>query len=152
MYLGGAYELRHPEAASQHKIRYMDNKDVMPFVSTSLILDYIGINFDCEKAIGIEKVFALNVKNSDEFHIVQIYKGTIFHDKIDKSKIPSGIPILSLSNTELYELTTKEYKQKEELKPDANEIIKILQEFIVDTSKYSNFNIIEPLSKDIWMV
>ena len=118
----------------------MDNKDVMLFVSTSLILDYIGINLDCEKAIGIEKVFALNVKNSDEFHIVHIYKGTIFHDKIDKSKIPSGIPILSLS---------KEYKQKEELKPDANEIIKILQEFIVDTSKYSNFNIIEPLSKDI---
>lgn len=148
MYLCAAYELRHPEAASQHKIRYMDNKDVMPFVSTSLILDYIGINFDCEKAVDVEKKFIISIKNSDDLYLVHIYKGTVFHDKIDRSRIDDKLTVISLSNVDLYNLATKNFKCTEKLNPDAEEVIGILQKYIVDTSKYSNFNIIEPLSKD----
>ncbi len=59
MYLSAAYELRNPDAAAGHNIRYMDNKDVMPYVSASLILDYLGINYDGNKAINIEKTFVI---------------------------------------------------------------------------------------------
>lgn len=110
MYLWAAFKKRHPEAASKHKIRYMDNKDVMPFVSSSLILDYIGINFDGEKTIDIEKVFAISIKNSEEFYIVNIYKGKVFHSKIEKSEIPDGVPVICLPNTDLYELATKKFE------------------------------------------
>lgn len=40
MYLSAAYELRNPETAAGHNIRYMDNKNVIPYISASLILDY----------------------------------------------------------------------------------------------------------------
>lgn len=149
MYLCAAYELRHPEAASSNKIRYMDNKDVMPFVSTSLILDYLGINFDGEKAINIEKAFVIEIKDSDEFHLVHVYKGTVFHDQIKKSKIPNGATVVRLSKTDLYELATKSYKNDKCSDQNEKEIIQMFQQFIVDTSKYRNFNIIEPLSEDI---
>ncbi len=40
MCLSATYELRNPETAAGHNIRYMDNKNVMPYISASLILDY----------------------------------------------------------------------------------------------------------------
>lgn len=146
LYLCAASELRHPEAASSHKIRCMDNKDVMPFVSTSLILDYLEINFDGKKAINIEKAFVVEIKDSDEFHF---YKGTVFHGQIKKSKIPNGATVVRLYKTDLYELATKSYKNENCSDQNEKEIIQMFQRFIVDTSKYRNFNIVEPLSEDI---
>lgn len=149
MYLTGAYELRHPEAASQHNIRYMDNKDVMPYVSASLILDYLGINYDGERALNIEKTFVISIRDSEELYLVQLYKGTVFHTKIGEDNKPEGVPLLCLSNTELYELATKTYACDTcEGSPDAAEIIAILREYVTDTKKYKGFNIIEPLKPE----
>ena len=147
MYLCGAYELRHPGAASKHNIHYMDNKDVMPYVSASLILDYLGINYDGLKAVNIEKKFIISVKDSGEMYLVHLYKGTVFHTQINDSQKPGGVPVLTLSKTELYELATKTYNEDTSsgFNEDAREIISILKEYVTDTSQYKGFNIIEPL-------
>lgn len=149
MYLSAAYELRHPGAAARHNIRYMDNRDVMPYVSASLILDYLGINYDGIKAINIEKTFVISIKDSDELYLVQLYKGTVFHTPINNSRKPADIPVLDLSKTELYSLATKTYKENT-CKGSGNveEIIAILKEYVTDTSKYKGFNIIEPLEEE----
>jgi Alkyl sulfatase and related hydrolases len=148
MYLCGAYELRHPGAAAGHNIRYMDNKDVMPYVSASLILDYLGINYDGEKAVNIEKEFIISIKDSGELYLVHLYKGTVFYTQTDGSR-KDGLPVLNLSKTELYELATKTYKEDSPaLSKEAGEIIAILKEYVTDTSKYKGFNIIEPLCEE----
>ena len=157
-YLAGAYELRNPSAARNQNIRYMDNRDVMPYVSASLILDYLGINFDGEKAIGLDETFVFEVTpdesgNSDasevekEYSLVHLYKGTVLHEEIEKDAVPEGVPVISVSRLELYDLATKQYhKQTEHLNEKAAGILKILEEYVVDTGKYRNFNIIEPLA------
>ena len=148
MYLCGAYELRHPGAAAGHNIRYMDNKDVMPYVSASLILDYLGINYDGEKAVNIEKEFIISIKDSGELYLVHLYKGTVFYTQTDGSR-KDGLPVLNLSKTELYGLATKTYKEDSPaLSKEAGEIIAILKEYVTDTSKYKGFNIIEPLCEE----
>lgn len=149
MYLSAAYELRNPDAAAGHNIRYMDNKDVMPYVSASLILDYLGINYDGNKAINIEKTFVISIKNSEELYLVQLYKGTVFHTQINNSNKPGEIPVLELSKTELYELATKTYTENTcQDSKEASEIIAILKEYVTDTSQYKGFNIIEPLNAE----
>ena len=145
MYLCGAYELRHPGAAAKHDIRCMDNRDVMPYVSASLILDYLGINYDGERAIDIEKEFIISIKDSDESYLVHLYKGTVFHTKADGNRT-DGLPVITLSKTELYELATKAYKGDGcSFSKDAEEIIAIFKEYVTDTRIYKGFNIIEPL-------
>ncbi len=106
---GIIYELRHLGAAKEHNIRYMDNKDVMPYVSASLILDYLGINYDGKRAVKIEKEFIISIKDSGELYLVHLYKGTVFHAKINENEKPYGIPVLDLSKAELYELATGTY-------------------------------------------
>ena len=159
-YLAGAYELRNPSAAKNRNIRYMDNRDVMPYVSASLILDYLGINFDGEKAIGLDETFVFEVTpdesgNSDaseakkEYSLVHLYKGTLLHEEIEKDTVPEGVPVISVSRLELYDLATNQYhKQTDHLDEKAAGILRILEEYVVDTGKYRNFNIIEPLAEE----
>lgn len=60
-YLCGALELRHPELLDKKGILYMDNRLIMPYVSPSLLLDYLGINFDGEAALHEEADFVLEI-------------------------------------------------------------------------------------------
>lgn len=80
-------------------------------------------------------------------YLVHLYKGTVFHTQINDSQKPGGIPVLTLSKTELYELATKTYNEDTSsgFNEDAREIISILKEYVTDTSQYKGFNIIEPL-------
>lgn len=156
-YLAGAYELRNPSAAANLNIRYMDNRDVMPYVSSSLILDYLGINFDGEKALELEETFVFEIVPEDmddsslseknkEYNLVKLYKGTVMHEAIEKTAIPENVPVLSVTRSELYDLATKQYQHKDKKQDEKVEkILKILQTYVVDTGKYRNFNIIEPL-------
>lgn len=147
MYLCGAFELRNPEAAASRNMRYMDNKDVMPYVSASLILDYLGINYDGEKAIHIEETFVLAIKDSVEMYLIHLYKGTVLHTKITLEQVPDEVITLTLSKAELYDIATKKYQgDVSKLNEDEKRIIQIFKENIVDTDWYRNFNIIEPLA------
>lgn len=151
-YLCGAYELRHPGSAKNRNIRYMDNRDVMPYVSTSLLLDYLGINFDGEKALHLNVSFAIAVEEENgrernilEYELVHIYKGTLLHTRIEKDQIPSGIPVLLLTKSDIYDLATKQYLRSFGADGEGKEIIDLLQEYVVNTNQYRNFNLIEPL-------
>lgn len=158
-YLEGALELRNPSAATNATIRYMDNRDVMPYVSASLILDYLGINFDGEKAISLDETFVIEIESEDnenvsisekekEYNLVRLYKGTILHEIIEKHAIPKHVPVISMTRLELYDLATKQYQIKDRnLDDKAANILELLQTYVVDTGKYRNFNIIEPLAE-----
>ena len=154
-YLVGAAELRHPGIAKKMNFKYMDNREVMPYVSASLLLDYLAINFDGERAIQIEKCFVIAVESENEgsrevlqYILVHIYKGTILHTEITEEQIPEGVPVVLLTKTDLYELATKQYLRMIDEAGEQKEIIDILQEYVTDTSKYGSFHIIEPLEED----
>lgn len=151
-YLAGAYELRNPDAAKNQNIRYMDNRDVMPYVSTSLILDYLGINFDGEKAIDLDKIFAFEIvsenKETNEYSLIHLYKGTVLHEEVPKEKLPKDLVIISLTKSELYDIATKQFQPNAHTFDEAaKEILDIFDTYVVDTAAFRNFNLIEPIEQ-----
>lgn len=70
-YLTGAQELRDPEAKFKGR-RLMDNQDVMPYASGSLLFDYLGINFDGEKGFSYQKKLGVELvtDNGSEKYLV----------------------------------------------------------------------------------
>lgn len=135
-YLSAAMELRNPKFALTHNIKAMDNDEVIPFVSVELLLDHLGINFDGEKSKDFDSKFVLNVGN--EYHDISIYKGTVLHDRVEKFNIKNA-NVVTITKDELYQLSVKKYNGNEKVLLD-------IQEYIVNTSKYQNFNLIEPLA------
>lgn len=149
-YLSGAYELRHPDATKGRDINYMDNREVIPYVSAELLLDHLGINFDGERALKLRENFVFHVlpeegsNKKEEYHRIQIYKGTVLHAEILKDEIAKGETVITLKKAELYQLAVKKYEGKQK-DSEAERIIELLKEYVVDTAKYRNFNLIEPL-------
>lgn len=149
-YLNGAYELRNPEEVKKRTIRYMDNRDVMPYVEAELILDYLGINFDGAQAQeeNLDFVFEItsDKKDETEYHKIRIYKGTVLHVKINASDIHEDDITVKLSVQELYQLAAGKYRSSENKVRTGEErqILDILDKYVTDTSAYSNFNIMEP--------
>lgn len=151
-YLCGAHELRNPEELAERQIRYMDNRDVMPFVSPSLILDYLGINYDGERAVHVEEDFVLGILSEgsseiSEYYRIQLYKGTLLHAPVKKEEIKAGERIAHLTNLQLYDLASGQFHSEKPLGKETKELVDILKEYVVDTGKYRNFNIVEPLAE-----
>lgn len=168
-YLSAATELRNPEFAKHINIRAMDNRDTVAYVSTELLLDHLGINFDgylAEKDADSNSGFTpseykngtlqfrLQITDDESFakvvesHIVNIYKGTIFHwqegSEADSSK--KYLPVITTTREGVYNLAVKQYEQRKELfKTDQPDILTWINNYVVDTSQYRNFNLIEPL-------
>jgi alkyl sulfatase BDS1-like metallo-beta-lactamase superfamily hydrolase len=146
MYLIGAKELRDPESVKKVPVRMMENRDVMPYVSATLLLDHIGINFDGEKGFDVNKEFVLRIKASDELYLVDIYKGTVLHSPAVRDEIPGDVPVIELSKKDLYDIAIRSFDpSSRELSKAEKEIIDIFDKYITDISDYKNFNIIEPL-------
>lgn len=146
-YLSGAFELRKPRGTKKAAVSYMNNEAVMPYVSTDLLLDYLGINFDGEKGIEVNLRFVMAVQPQVEggeidYQRVEIYKGTVLHTKIKKENIVPEDIVIDIQHEELYQLASGQYKNKEQ------HVLQYLAEYIVDTSKYQNFNLVEPLEEE----
>lgn len=146
-YLTGALELRNPGITKNLNSNYMNNEAVMPYVSASLILDYLGINFDGEKGLRFNEKFVLSIEDSQELYLVRLYKGTVLYAQISEKDVPKGLTLVELSKTELYELATKQYKNTHPQSKEAQHILDLFNDVVVDTAQYHNFNIIEPLDK-----
>lgn len=151
-YLSGAFELRNPKAAENREIRYMDNRDVMPYVSAELILDHMGINFDGSEVPDLDKHFWIKVlsdkkEGKEEYHQIHIYKGTLLHAEMTSNDIKPEDTVVVVTQTELYLLSVRQYDRKRRQEDErAEQILDLLETYIVDTSKYRNFNLIEPLA------
>lgn len=144
-YLCGAYELRTP-AAERVKIQgIMENREVMPYVEPRLILDYMGINLDGSRAIHEHLTFGIDT--GDEKQLVQLYKGTLLHEKV--SAFDENIPVIHLNKTELYDLAAGHGYSGEKQSPEAEKILETLQKYIVDLTEYSDFELIEPIKNQI---
>ena len=129
----------------------MNNQGVMPYVSSDLLLDYLGINFDGEKGISLNSRFVLAIQSQKEntnrdYQRVEIYKGTILHTTIEKEDILPEDTVISIDKGELYELASGQYKNLNDAK--AQSVLESLAKYVVDTSKYQNFALIEPLEKE----
>lgn len=153
MYLTGAQELRDPKARFKGR-RLMDNQEVMPYASGSLLFDYLGINFDGEKGFSYQKKIGVELvtDNGSEKYLVSFYKGTVLHDKyLTSLKGEEALPWVKLSKMELYYLGSKNLDTKHlqfENNKNAIALLEEIQSYVVDTSKYANFNIIEPLEEE----
>ena len=151
-YLSGAADLRNPESSASQGALYMDNRSIMPYTSPELLLDYLGINFDGEKAVNEKENFVLYIteagKKDSEYHRVSIYKGTVLHAKIRKEDIKKTEPVISLKKAELYALAVKKYRpDKEALTAEAYRVLSLIEDYVVDTSRYANFPLVEPLKE-----
>lgn len=167
-YLSAAIELREPEINKNRDFRAMDNRDYIAYVSSSLLLDHLGINFDgysaekesaSESGVAVEYrkgtlQFSLQIYEDNTFekiletHIVNVYKGTIFHWKDAKESEENekhrNIPIIKTTRDGVYRLAIKEYQENKQLfSSDRQDIIEWIDKYIVDISSYRNFNLIE---------
>lgn len=152
-YLCGAFELRNPEAAGKREFRYMDNRDVIPYVSAGRILEHMGTNLDGSRVPNVLKHFWLEVLPDEEggakeYHQVYLYKGTLLHLEMASQDIKPDDTVVVLTHTELYLLSIGQYHREDRQKDEqAEEILDFLQTYIVYTSRYRNFNLIEPLEE-----
>lgn len=144
-YLAAAYELRTKPSDRKKARAYMDNESIIPYVSVDLILDHLGINFDGESAISERLHFVLKISSTDdketEYHRVRIYKGSVFHTSITASQLRATDEVIPLSKDTLYRLASGKLK-----KDIANESLRTIAKYVVDTSLYQNANLIEPLA------
>ncbi|MGN0376790.1 MAG: alkyl sulfatase dimerization domain-containing protein [Suilimivivens sp.] len=139
-YLCGAYELRTPPEERPKFPGYMENSEVMPYVESRLILDYMGINLDGTAAIHEDLQFGIDVDG--EKHLVHMYKGTLLHERTEQ--LPKELPVLHFGKKELYDLAAGHGFNGEPGSEAAAEVLKILQKYICDLSEYSNFELIAP--------
>lgn len=171
-YLSATTELRNPGFAKKLNIRAMDNRDTVAYVSTELLLDHLGINFDgyraekdaedgkslapAEYTQGKLK-FRLQIAEDADFdkvlesHIINIYKGTIFHwqEKTEQIIAENNLPVIKATREGVYSLAVKKYEEDKELfKTDRTDILTWINTYVVDTGNYRNFNLIEPLEQN----
>lgn len=140
-YLSAALDVRHPEIYKNINIRAMDNADVIPYVSVELLLDYLGINYDGYKAQDIRQKFILKVITNKESglsenHIIEVYKGTVFHEKADDKENYKEDYVIDKDT--LYRIAAGKYENVSELPEQLKEIA----DNIVDTEKYKQFALI----------
>ena len=127
----------------------------MPYVSADLLLDYLGINFDGEKGIAVNTRFVLAIEPQKEgaeiaYQRVGVYKGTVLHTEIGKDHITPEDLVIRIRHEDLYRLASGQYQniKQEKIDEKAQQILQQLAEYIVDTGKYQNFNLIEPLEEE----
>lgn len=152
-YLSGAFELRKPRGAEKATVSYMNNQDVMPYVSSDLLLDYLGINFDGEKGIDLERQFVFEIHPQKEdadpdYQRVEIYKGTVLHAQIQKEELNPQDLVIPISHESLYRLASGQYRKESQKNQEAEKLLDELAEYMVDTSQYQNFNLVEPLEEE----
>lgn len=149
MYLTGALELRNPEKRKK-SLHLMDNSQVIPYVGAKLLFDYIGIRFDGKNSMDIRERFIVHVlqkKNEEEDYLITIYKGTILYDRVSCNSEKKDLPLIALSNMQLYQLGSAQLDPDtvRGLSAEGRRILNLIQSRIVDTSASGNFNIIEPI-------
>ncbi len=99
--------------------------------------------------------FILEIKKEDfeqikERHIVHIYKGPVFHLRLtERQKQLDSIPIVKTTRKGIYLLAIKKYQENKELfQTKREDILEWIDQYVVDTAKYQNFNLIEPLEQE----
>ncbi len=168
-YLSAAIELRNPEINKKRNFNAMANKDYIAYVSSGLLLDHLGINFDGYRAeteavsdadaappeyLSGNLQFALQIYEDNTFHhklethLVNIYKGTIFHWKETESSTidEEKIPVVKTTRDGVYRLAAKQYQENKNLFYSKRaDILEWIDKYVVYFSAYSNFNLIEPI-------
>lgn len=148
-YLSGAAELRRPAGEVAPKASYMNNQDVMPYVSADLLLDYLGINFDGEKGIDLRSRFVLKIrpqaaKRAVEYQRVEIYKGTVLHTGVEEKDIAPEELVIPIDYGQLYRLAAGKGIEPDGFSDQGWKHLEELAEYIVDTQAYQSFPLVEP--------
>ncbi|MCR5624961.1 MAG: MBL fold metallo-hydrolase [Lachnospiraceae bacterium] len=142
-YLMGAYELR--EGVDKKKKKLASGRDLLQCMSVDMLLKYIGITFDNHTNDRRNVRFKLDVKTKDntESFIVQVYAGVVLtHPVYPNTVIPEKSA--EITKEQLFLWGVKQLDVNE-IKGNANDEIKYIQDNTVDISETARFNLSEPL-------
>ena len=86
----------------------------------------------------------LDEKNT-EYYSLEIYKGTVLHEQIIQSEITEADEVISITKKELYLIATKHYSEEEQ--GPLPKTLAQIKEYVVDTTQFKNFSLIEPIDQ-----
>lgn len=141
-YLQGALELRYGVNAKRPKITR--NQDITQCMTGNLLLKYIGILLDGEKAGKEEFRFALNLKENGEntTYTIHLYAGVLLAYPNPKA---SQDKYATLEKNDLFLLSQKKLlENKKQIDTNCHEYLERLQGYLVDLKETADFNLIEP--------
>ena len=141
-YLQGALELRYGVNAKRPKITR--NQDITQCMTGNLLLKYIGILLDGEKAGKEEFRFALNLKENGEntTYTIHLYAGVLLAYPNPKA---SQDKYATLEKNDLFLLSQRKLlENKKQIDTNCHEYLERLQGYLVDLKETADFNLIEP--------
>ncbi len=145
-YLQGARELRFgvPEKTSSLAMK----TDMQTCMSIDLLLKYLGILFDSEKAE--EEEFSLLFRIAEkagekpEEYVVSVHSGVVLTYQEKDAAVTDTV---SLTKEQLFALLTKNLDSvKESITTNNYALLKKLESYLVDLTKYGSYPMIEPIS------
>ena len=86
----------------------------------------------------------MDEKNT-EYYSLEIYKGTVLHEQIIQSEITEADEVISITKKELYLIATKHYSEEEQ--GPLPKTLAQIKEYVVDTTQFKNFSLIEPIDQ-----
>lgn len=142
-YLQGALELR--QGISPKRIKSNKGQDMEKCMSVDLLIKYIGILFDTDKAQHENFSFLLQVKDEEEMkrYVFQIYNGVVLAYPDDEIQLDKYV---TLTKKQLCFLLNRCIKKESEVE-DTNcfSYITRIQKYLVDMKQSANFTIMEPV-------
>ncbi len=146
-YLQGALELR---GGVQGKVTSLvKGTDLQECMSIDLMLKYLGILFDNEKAENEE--FSLMFRISEqaggvpENYVVKVHSGVLLTYRDDNSEITD---YATLTKDALFALLVKKLDLiRPEIESNCFELLEKIENFLVDITQYEEYPMIEPVSR-----
>lgn len=159
-YLQGAFELR--EGVNPNRKKLKKSADMAKCMSVDLLLKYIGILFDNDKAQKEEFQFTLNIVDSmndkntgkkisylgketilEERYTVCIHSGVVLHYPVNETQTEGYV---TTTKTALFALLERNIEKARKL-IDTNcfEYLETLQKYMVDLSETADFPMVEAI-------
>lgn len=141
-YLQGALELRH--GINYERPKLTKSQDMTQCMTGGLLLKYIGILLDSDKAAQEELKFTLNLTEEGEKHTytVHLHAGVLlaYPDPTASQKVYAN-----LKKTDLFLLSQRRLEErKDQIDTNCYPYLETIQNYLVDFKKTSDFNLIEP--------
>lgn len=141
-YLQGALELRHGINSNRPKLRR--SLDMVQCMTGDLLLKYIGILLDSEKAGAEEFQFTLNLTENGEVttYTVHLHAGVLLTYPAPEA---SGKKYVNLNKNELFLLSQGRLEEiKNQIETNCIDYLERIQNNLVDLRAASDFNLVEP--------
>lgn len=146
-YLQGALELRY--GVKEKRGNLNKGTDLIQCMSVDLMLKYLGILFDNQKAEkeNFSIRFQVTEEGKDTQHyIVAVYNGVVLTYQDDAEEVQAYV---TFSKRHLFALLTKQLDSaQDQIETNSYELLKKLEGYLVNLKDYEDFPLIEPVTKE----